>query len=129
MTFKAKTEKSTVISLLTLGVKRVKSVSHYKDLGIVRDIELWDDKDIQTQQRYQKFIFPDVRTQWKMYFFVPSVRPCMHHNYGVISWRHTSTDCLGFIKGCRALYNMPWRASVRSHQVQYNIPTFEVLLR
>jgi len=83
MTFKAKTEKSTVISLLTLGVKRVKSVSHYKDLGIVRDIELWDDKDIQTQQRYQKFIFPDVRTQWKMYFFVPSVRPCMHHNYGV----------------------------------------------
>jgi len=40
MTFKAKTEKSTVISLLTLGVKRVKYVSHYKDLGIVRDIEL-----------------------------------------------------------------------------------------
>jgi len=22
---------------------------------------------------------------------------------------------------CRALYNLPWRASVRSHQVQYNI--------
>ena len=27
--------------------------------------------------------------------------------------------------GCRALYNLPWRASVRSHLVQYNIPTFE----
>jgi len=25
--------------------------------------------------------------------------------------------------GCRALYNLPWRASVSSHQVQCNIPT------
>jgi len=86
---------STVIPLLTPGVQRVKSFRHYKDLGIVRDIELSDDNDIQTQLRYQKLLFPDVRTQWKMYFFVPSVRPCMHHNYGVISGRHTSTDCLG----------------------------------
>jgi len=31
--------------------------------------------------------------------------------------------------GCRALYNLPWRASVSSHQVQCNIPTFEALLR
>ena len=31
--------------------------------------------------------------------------------------------------GCRALYNLPWRASVCSHQVQCNIPTFEALLR
>jgi len=31
--------------------------------------------------------------------------------------------------GCRALYNLPWRASVSSHQVQRNIPTFEALLR
>ena len=30
--------------------------------------------------------------------------------------------------GCRALYNMPWRVSVSSRQVQYNIPTFEALL-
>jgi len=30
MTFKAKAPKSTVIPLLTLGVQRVKSVSHYK---------------------------------------------------------------------------------------------------
>jgi len=29
---------------------------------------------------------------------------------------------------CRALYNLPWRASVSSHQVQCNIPTFEALL-
>ena len=25
--------------------------------------------------------------------------------------------------GCRALYNLPWRASVRSHEVHCNIPT------
>ena len=31
--------------------------------------------------------------------------------------------------GCRALYNLPWRVSVSSHQVQCNIPTFEALLR
>ena len=31
--------------------------------------------------------------------------------------------------GCRALYNLPWWASVSSHQVQCNIPTFEALLR
>ena len=31
--------------------------------------------------------------------------------------------------GCRALYNLPWRASVSSHQVQCNIPTCEALLR
>ena len=31
--------------------------------------------------------------------------------------------------GCRALYNLPWRASFSSHQVQCNIPTFEALLR
>jgi len=30
--------------------------------------------------------------------------------------------------GCRALYNLPWRASVSSHD-SCNIPTFEALLR
>jgi len=49
MTFKAKTTKNTVIPLLALGVQRVKYVSHYKYLGIVLDIELSDDKDIQRQ--------------------------------------------------------------------------------
>jgi len=36
---------------------------------------------------------------------------------------------VGYNFGCRALYNLPWRASVNSHQVQNNIPTFEALLR
>ena len=31
--------------------------------------------------------------------------------------------------GCRALYNLPRRASVSGHQVQCHIPTFDVLLR
>jgi len=42
-TFKSKTAKSTVIPLLTLGVLRVKFVSHYKYLRIVLDIELSDE--------------------------------------------------------------------------------------
>jgi len=29
-----------------------------------------------------------------MCFFVPSVRPCMHHNYSVTSGRHTCRDCV-----------------------------------
>ena len=54
----------------------------------------------------------------------------MHHNYGVISGSHACRDLrVAYNFGCRALYNLPWRASVSSHQVQCNIPIFEVLLR
>jgi len=53
MTFKTRSAKSTVFSLLTLGGQNVKSVNHYKYLGIVLDAELSDDKDIQRQLRYQ----------------------------------------------------------------------------
>ena len=68
---KAKSAKSTAIPLLTLGVLKAKSVSCYKYLGFVLDIELSDDKDIQRQIRYQceaanklrASYFPDVRTQ------------------------------------------------------------------
>ena len=77
-----------------------------------------------------EILFPDVRTQWKMYSFVPSVSPCMHHNYlcdfrkAYILWLRAAYNF-----GCRALYNLPWRASVSSYQVQCNIPTFETLLK
>jgi len=37
MMYKAKTAKSTVIPLLTLGVLTVKSISHYRYFGIVLD--------------------------------------------------------------------------------------------
>jgi len=30
----------------------------------------------------------------KMYFFVSSVRPSMHHNYGVIAGSHACRDCV-----------------------------------
>ena len=51
--FKAEIAKSTAIPLLTLGVIKVKYFSCYKYLGIVLDIELSDDKDIQRQMQYQ----------------------------------------------------------------------------
>ena len=136
MTFKAKSAKSILTPLLTLGGQYVKSVDQYKYLGIVLDTELSDDKDIQRQLRYQYCAANKMRASFsrcsnavKTYFFIPFVRPCTHHNYGVISGSHACRDCVWHIIGCRALYNLPWRASVSSHQVQYNIPTFEALLR
>jgi len=51
------------------------------------------------------------------------------HNYGVISESHACRDCVWHIISCRALYNLPWRASVSSHQVQCSISTFEALQR
>ena len=73
--------------------------------------------------------FPDVQKQLKTYFFVPFVRPCMHQNYGAISGSHVCRDYVWpIILGCIALYNLHWRASVSSHQVQCNILTFEALL-
>jgi len=68
------------------------------------DTELSDDKDIQRQLRYQycgenklRSSFPDVQMQLKTYFFVPFVRPRMHHNYGVISGSHACRDCVWHI--------------------------------
>jgi len=34
------------------------------------------------------------RSKLKTHFFVPFVRPCMHHNYGVISGSHACRDCV-----------------------------------
>jgi len=47
MTFTAKSANRTVTPLLALGDQNVKSVNHYKYLGIVLDTDLSDDKDIQ----------------------------------------------------------------------------------
>jgi len=38
-------------------------------------------------------LFSDVQMQLKMYVFVSFVRPCIHHNYGVISGSHACRDC------------------------------------
>ena len=103
MTFKTKSAKSTVIPLLTLDGQSVKSVNHYKYLGLY-SIRHWainivmtetfrDNCNINIVQQTSCELFPDVQTRRKLYFFVPSVRLCMHHNYGVISGRHTCRDC------------------------------------
>jgi len=77
------------------------------------------------QQTSCEPLLPVVQMQLKMYFFIPSVRPCMHLNYyySVISRSDAYRDCM-------------WRtildaglASVSNHQVQCSIPTFEELLR
>jgi len=47
------------------------------------------DKNI-VQQKNCEPLFPDVQMQSKMYFFVPFVRPRMHHKYGGISESHAS---------------------------------------
>ena len=77
-----------------------------------------------------ELLFPDVRTQWNMYSFVPSVGPCMHNNYwcdfrkAYIPWLRAAYNF-----GGSALYNLPWRASASSYQFPCNIPTFETLLK
>jgi len=70
--------------------------------------------------------------QLKMYFFVPFVRPCMHHNYGGISESHACKDCMWPIILDAELYTTCPRERVlvvMTHQVQCNIPTFEAVLR
>jgi len=74
-----------------------------------------------------KPLFPHAQVQLKIYFFVPFVRSCMLHNYGVISSQLWWMRCMQGLRvaynlGCRALYNLPFRASVSSYQVQCNIP-------
>jgi len=70
--------------------------------------------------------------QLKMYFFVPFVRPCMRHNYGVISERHACKDCVWPIVLDAELYTTcPGERVlvVMTHQVQCNIPTVEAVIR
>jgi len=56
------------------------------------------------QQTSCEPLFPVVQMQLKMYFFVPSVRPCMHLNYGVISGSHACRDCVWPISMVAELY-------------------------
>ena len=49
------------------------------------------------QQTSCEPLFPVVQIQLKTYVFVPSVRPCMHLNYGVISGNHACGDCVWHI--------------------------------
>jgi len=94
---KTKRAKRTVILLLT-GWK--KSVTHYKHMGLYWILcsqmtkTFRDNCDINlVQQTSCERLFPDVQTQWKMYFFA-LVYPRMDHNYGVIPGKYTCRDCV-----------------------------------
>ena len=118
-------------------VKYVKTVDQYKYLGIVLDTELSDDKDIQRQLRYQYCAANKLRASFcrcsnpvKNVLFRSFCTPM----YESQLWCNFRKSCMQRLRvaynfGCRVLYNLPWRASVSSHQVQCNIPTFEALLR
>jgi len=102
MTFKANSAKrrSTVTPLQTLGGQNVKAVKHDKYLGIVLKTELSDDKNIQRQLRYQYCAANKLRASFSRCsiavknILLVCVRPCMHHNYGVISKSHACRDCV-----------------------------------
>jgi len=84
------------------------------------------------QQTSCEPLFPDVHMQLKLYFFVPFVRPCMHHNYGVTSGSHACRDCVWPTVLDVELYTTcPGERMLvaNSHQVQCNIPTFEALIQ
>ena len=137
MTFKAKNGKSTATPVSKLGGQYVNSVDQYKYLGILLDTEISDDKDIQRQLRYQYCAAKKLRASFsrcsnavKNVLFRSFCTP-MYASQLRCNFRKSCMQRLrvAYNFGCRALYNLPWRASVSSHHVQYNIPTFETLLR
>jgi len=100
MMFKAKSAKSTLTPLLSLGGQYVKSVNQYKYRGFYWILSFQmtntftDNCDINiVQQTSCELLFPDVQMQLKKYYFVPFVRPCIHLNYVVISGSHACRDC------------------------------------
>jgi len=137
MTFKAKSARSTATPILKLGGQYVNSVDQYKYLGILLDTEQSDDKDIQRQLRYKycganklRASFSHCSNAVKNVLFRSFSTPM----YPSQLWCNFRKSCMQRLRvaynfGYRALYNLPWRASVSSHQVQCNIPTFEALLR
>ena len=137
MTFKAKRARSTATPVLKLGGQCVNSVDQYKYLGILLDTELSDEKDIQRQPWYQYCAANKLRASFsRCSNAVKNVlfRSFCTTMYASQLWCNFRKSCMQRLRvaykfGCRALYNLPWRASVSSHQVQCNIPTFEALLR
>ena len=137
MTFKAKSAKSTATPFLKLSSQYVKSVDQYKYLGIVLDTELSDDKDIQRQLRYQYCAANKLRASFSR--CSNAVKNVLFHSfctpmYASQLWCNFKKSYMQRLRvaynfECRALYDLSWRESVRSHQVQCNIPSFEALIR
>jgi len=100
------------------------------------DTELSDDKDIQRQLRYQNCAanklwasFSRCSNAVKNILFCSFCTP-VYASQLWCNFRKTCMQrlCVAYNFGCRALYNLPRRASVSSHQVQCSIPAFETLL-
>ena len=67
MTFKARPKKHGH-PVADTGVRRVKSIFHYKYLGIALDVDLSDDKDFQRQLRYQYVVANKLRASFTQFF-------------------------------------------------------------
>jgi len=101
ITLKDKSAKSTVTPLLTVGGQNVQSVTTTNIWGLYWILSSQMTKTFRenfdiniVQQTSWELLVPDVQMQLKMYFFVTSVRPCMHHKHGVISGSYACRDCV-----------------------------------
>jgi len=103
-----------------MGGKSQKSVNQYKYLGAVLNTELSDDRDNCDINSVQQ-------TSCEPLFFrcsnaVNNVHFCSFCTpmYASQLWCNFRKSCMQRLRvtynfGCRALYNLPWRASVSSH--------------
>ena len=106
-----------------MGGKNLKSVNHYKYLGAVLDSELADDKDIQRQLRQKYCVANKLRASF--YRGSNAVKNVLFRSfctpiYASQLWWNFRKSCMQRLRvaynfGCRALCNLPWRASVSSH--------------
>ena len=109
-----------VIPLLTPGGPSVKSVTHYKYLGIVLDTELSDDKVIQRQLPYQYCAANKLRASFsRCSNAVQNVllRSFCMSTYASQLWSNFRISCMQTLRvpynfGCMPLNNPPWRVSV-----------------
>ena len=119
MTFKIKRTKMIVIPLVIVDGQNVKSVNHYKCLGIVLDTELSDDRDSETTaisilcSKRASFC----RCSNAVNIVFRSFCTSMHASQLWCNFRKLCMQRLpvAYNFGCRTLYNLPWRASVSSH--------------
>ena len=96
-----------------------------------------DDKDILRQLRYQYCAANKLRSSFsKCAVAVKNVlfRSFCTSMYASSLWCNFKKATMQRLRvaynfGCRALYNLPRRASVSGHQVHCRIPTFDALLR
>ena len=111
-----------------MGGKNLKSVNHYKSLGAVLNTEFSDDKGIQRQLRYQYCAanklpasFSRCSNAVKNAHFCSFCTPIC-----IKIWWNFRKSCMQRLRvtynfGCRALCNLPWKASIISVAIRFNI--------